>query len=197
MKIRESGMPDQVMWEGFFDVKSILSIMRIDHSVNDIADIGCGYGTFSIAAAKIVQGKVYAIDIDPAMIKETKTEAAKLHLDNIETVLRDFADDGTGLKSESVDYVMLFNILHAEEPEKLLQEAYRILKPKGRLGIIHWRFDASTPRGPSIDIRPRPEQCITWAKNAGFNSPRQHALPPYHYGIVLEKPSAYVADWNI
>ena len=31
---------------------------------------------------------------------------------------------GTGLEDECVDYVMLFNILHAEEPLKILGEAY-------------------------------------------------------------------------
>ena len=197
MKIRESGMPEETVWDRFFKPAVILSTLGLDESIRDVAEFGCGYGRFTIQAAKIISGKVYALDIEPKMIKATKRKAARNGLPNVETVLRDFDSDGSGLSDESIDYVMLFNILHAEQPGKLLQEAYRILKPKGRLGIIHWRFDASTPRGPSMDIRPRPEQCIAWAKNAGFNSPRQHALPPYHYGIVLEKPSAYVADWNI
>jgi len=53
--------------------------------------------------------------------------------------------EGSGLEDASVDYVMLFNILHAKEPKKLLKEAYRILKPGGKLGIIHWNYDSKPP----------------------------------------------------
>jgi ubiquinone/menaquinone biosynthesis C-methylase UbiE len=97
--------------------------------------------------------------------------------------------EGTGLENESVDYVMLFNILHIENPEALLEETHRILRPEGRLGIIHWNYDASTPRGPSMSIRPKPEQCIQWAMSARFRDPIRYALKPYHYGIVLKKGS--------
>jgi len=53
----------------------------------------------------------------------------------METVLRDFVHEGSGLEDKSVDYAMLFNILHAEKPEELLKETYRILKPEGKLGV--------------------------------------------------------------
>jgi ubiquinone/menaquinone biosynthesis C-methylase UbiE len=51
----------------------------------------------------------------------------------------------------------VFNILHAEKPEELLKESYRILKPDGKLSVIHWNYDPETPRGPPITIRPRTE----------------------------------------
>jgi len=187
MKVRESGMPEENMWGGFFSPEDTLKIMGINGRVRDIVDFGCGYGTFTIPVAKIVNGKVYAIDIEPEMIKETQRKAGENRLSNVETILRDFVSNGSGLKDKSVDYVMLFNILHAEKPEKLLKEAYRILRASGRLGIIHWNYDSTTPRGPSIDIRPKPEQCIKWAESVGFSSPERYDLKPYHYGIVMEK----------
>lgn len=187
MKGRESGMPGKEMWEEFFNPVEILSIMGIGNTVKDIAEFGCGYGTFTIPAAKSVQGTVYAIDIEKEMIVLTDREAARQNLHNIKTMLRDFMADGTGLKDESVEYVMLFNILHVDHPEILLKESFRILRPQGKLGIIHWNYDPSTPRGPSMDIRPKPEQCIEWAKRAGFIKPEQHDLKTYHYGIVLTK----------
>jgi ubiquinone/menaquinone biosynthesis C-methylase UbiE len=86
---------------------------------------------------------------------------------------------------------MLFNILHAENPVRILQEAYRVLSPLGKVGVIHWNFDPTTPRGPSMSIRPRPEQCQEWIKLAGFELTKPHInLPPYHYGLVGQKPQA-------
>src|SRR3989344_4892117 len=127
---------------------------------------------------------IKAFDIEPEMIEETKRKAEKRKLGNVETITRDFVSDGSGLENESVDYVMLFNILHLNNPEKLLREAYRILRRGGRLGIIHWNYDSTTPRGPPIEIRPNSEQCIEWARGAGFNHLIRYDLKPYHYGIV-------------
>jgi len=38
-----------------------------------------------------------------------------------------------------------------------------------------------------MDIRPKPENCIKWAENAGFSEAVRYDLKPYHYGIVLFK----------
>jgi ubiquinone/menaquinone biosynthesis C-methylase UbiE len=187
MKIRESGMPELEMWKKFFDPIKILTTLGLNKKIKDVAEFGCGYGTFTIPAAKIIKGIIYALDIEPEMIRITNKEAEKHNLNNVKTILCDFMTQGCGLSEESVDYVMLFNILHLEEPCALLTEAYKILKDKGKLGIIHWNYDTSTPRGPSMDIRPKQEQCIEWAKKVGFIKPKQFDLKPYHYGIVLSK----------
>lgn len=187
MKIRESGMPEREMWERFFDPRKILAMLGINKKTIDAAEFGCGYGTFTIPAAKIIKGKIYALDLEPDMICITREAAEQQGLNNIQTVLRDFMAKGSGLPDESVDYVMLFNILHLENPDVLLKEAYRILNKDGKLGIIHWNCDPATPRGPSMDIRPKPEQCIQWAKECGFVYSQQYDLKPYHYGITLRK----------
>lgn len=180
-------MPDKDIWERFFDPAEILKIMKLDKDVINAIEFGCGYGTFSIPAARIVKGTIYAIDIDPNMVALTQKAAEREKLNNIQVILRDFIDEGTGFDDESVDYAMLFNILHLENPQRLLREAWRNLKLGGTLGIIHWNYDPKTPRGPSFEIRPKPDQCIEWAKTVGFSSPKQLDLKPYHYGIVLKK----------
>lgn len=187
MKGRDSGMPHKEMWEGFFDPAQILAVMGLGADVTDAVEFGCGYGTFTIPAARMIRGIVHAIDIDAEMVAQTKEAAGKAGLKNVNAVLRDFVAEGTGLNNESVDYVMLFNILHVEDPGVLLREAWRVLRRGGKLGIIHWNYDASTPRGPCLDIRPKPEQCVAWASVAGFSAPVRHDLKPYHYGIVMRK----------
>jgi hypothetical protein len=85
---------------------------------------------------------------------------------------------------------LLFNILHCEEPLRFLREAVRVLRPTGCVGVIHWRYDPATPRGPNMEIRPRPEQITDWGSQAGLTV--SHAsvidLPPWHYGFRFRRP---------
>ncbi|OGG26213.1 methyltransferase type 11 [Candidatus Gottesmanbacteria bacterium RIFCSPLOWO2_01_FULL_39_12b] len=187
MKIKESGMPDREIWEGFFSPASILKTLQINKNIKDVVEFGCGYGTFTIPATQVIRGNLFAFDIEPEMVATTKKEALVKGVKNIKVIVRDLMADGTGLKPGIVDYVMLFNILHLDNPIILLHEANRILSNKGKIGIIHWNYDPSTPRGPSMDIRPKPEQCIELAYQAGFVNPKQFDLKPYHYGIVMSK----------
>ncbi len=188
VKARESGMPDEQMWDRFFDPVSVLKRLGIQNLTGSIVDMGCGYGTFTILAAQMNHGLVYALDIESEMIVAIQEKVSQAELDNVRAIQRDFMSLGTGLPDSSCEYVMLFNILHAEEPLKILKEARRILQPGGRVGIIHWIHDAATPRGPSLDIRPRPEQCISWLSEASFKTNgRILEFPPYHYGLVGQK----------
>lgn len=185
MKIRESGMPEETYWESFFNTQLILSKLQFDKTIFDAVEFGSGYGTFTIPAAKIIKGVLFALDIDSVMIERLNQRINVTQLSNINVLIRDFVNEGTGLADCSVDYVMLFNILHAENPISLLEESYRILKSNGKLGIIHWIYSETTPRGPSLDIRPKPEQCIQWAESAGFLITKPVlSFHPYHYGIL-------------
>ncbi len=189
MKIRDSGMPEESMWSDFFDVPFILGQMEVKSDLHIVADLGCGFGTFSIPAAKIVGGEVLAFDIDEEMIRQMQAKIDQQEIQNIKLYLGDFIDEGTGLSANSVDYVMIFNILHHNNPMQILNEVYRILKKKAMAGIIHWRSDVDTPRGPSLEIRPRPEECANLAEEAGFQLfKRPFIIEPYHYGFVIQKP---------
>ncbi len=192
MKTRESGMPDQPTWDTFFDPEATLRALGLRPTHRDVADFGCGYGTFSIPAAKVVTGIVHSFDIDPSMIAATRARAKAHGITNIRASLCDFISDGTGLRDASVDYAMLFNILHAENPDVLLREAWRILSSGGLLAIMHWNYDPTTPRGPSMSIRPKPGECREMAEKVGFElaGPESNALPPYHYGLIMSRPGS-------
>ncbi len=187
MKTRDSGMPDESMWATFFSPHEALVRLGLTQACGDVADFGCGYGTFAIPAARMVRGVVHALDIEPAMVEATARKAAEAGLGNVRATLRDFVAQGMGLPDASVDYAMLFNILHCEAPLQLLGEARRVLRPGGRLGVMHWNPDPATPRGPALAIRPRPEQCRAWAERVGFAllGDGRVDLPPYHFGLVM------------
>lgn len=189
-KGRESGMPDEANWRTFFNPDSV--VRRLDcGGVGDVVEFGCGYGTFTVAAAKLTEGTVYALDIDPDMIAVARHATVAAGLANVVAEMRDFVIDGCGRPDCSAVYALLFNILHIEAPVSLLREAYRVLVPGGRVGVIHWRRDPATPRGPTMEIRPAPEQCRSWAEDAGFRFVRYEDLPccPWHWGMVLERPT--------
>lgn len=189
MKVRDSGMPDEQMWQQFFDPESIVKSFGIDRGINDLVEFGCGYGTFTLAAARYVKGTVYAFDIEADLVALVQERSNNLGLQNVEACVRDFVKEGTGRPDNSIDAALLFNILHHEEPVALMAEARRILRPGAVLAVIHWNHDPATPRGPRLDIRPRPEQCLEWGKAAGFavQEMQYHDFPPYHYGLQFTK----------
>jgi SAM-dependent methyltransferase len=178
MKIRDSGMPDEQYWESLFDVPLILSRLAIGR-FHDVAELGCGYGTFSVPVAEAIRGTLYTFDIEPAMIVRTEERAGDLR---IVCDRRDIMEAGFGVE---VDAVLLFNILHCESPIRLLQHAANALRAGGEVLVIHWRYD-ETPRGPSLDIRPKPQQIAEWAQSAGLIAVGDAIdLPPWHYGLRL------------
>ncbi len=181
MKTRESGMPDEQMWPSFFSPAQTLTKLGLSSECRDAVDFDCGYDTFTIPAARVVRGTVHALDIETEMVAATTCKVAEAGLNNVRVERRDFVADG------SVDFAMLFYILHCGQPEVLLREAWRVLSPGGRLGIMHWNGDPTTPRGPSMDIRLKPEQCRIWAEQVGvrLRVPEVIDLPPYHFGLVM------------
>lgn len=190
MKYRESGMPDEQMWDSFFNPTQILSRLDINRNVNTLIDIGCGYGTFLIPVAKLVKGKVIGIDIENEMIETCNQKVIEYGAKNIVLLHGDISKEQTLKDLEQykgeIDYISLFNILHCEQPLDLLNAAYQILNNNGKIGVIHWKYE-NTPRGPSMEIRPTPETINGWALKSGFVLDKYVELPPYHYGLVFSK----------
>jgi SAM-dependent methyltransferase len=189
MKLRDSGMPEEEYWESLFDVPLILSALGIDFRTNDVAELGCGYGTFSIPVAKAIRRTLYTFDIEQDMLTRTAVRAEHAGLANVVVQHRDVMAQGFDVP-RPVDAVLLFNILHCEQPERLLGHAIEALKPGGKVLVIHWRCDRQTPRGPSLEIRPKPETIVAWAEATGrlVASGGVLDLPPWHFGLVFERP---------
>lgn len=188
MKGRESGMPVEDHWATFFDAEAAIAAMiGPSSSSGDIVEFGCGYGTFTLPAARRTTGVVTALDIEEDLVALVRRKAAEAGFTNIRAERRDFATAATGLVDGSQSHAMIYNLLHIEHPVALLAEVRRILGPGGSLSVMHWRSDIKTPRGPSLDIRPTPERCQAWMKEAGFPAIRTVDLSgccPFHFGLV-------------
>lgn len=191
MKGRESGMPDEDCWASFFGPDVAIDRLWGPSGVQgNVIELGCGYGTFTVPAARRTAGLVTALDIEPKMVEFVRQKAESFVLPNIRAEVRNFVANGTGVEDNSQAHAMIFNLLHLEQPVALLREAYRTLQDGGVLSVIHWRSDIPTPRGPSLAIRPTPEQCQAWMAEAGFRAIESVDLQsccPFHFGLLARR----------
>jgi ubiquinone/menaquinone biosynthesis C-methylase UbiE len=108
---------------------------------SNVLDFGAGSGSYSIPAAQLVgpTGKVYAADIHPLAINEIRKRADMKRIKNLHTI-RTACE--TELPNASIDVILLFYVLHDfKNPDSIIRELVRILKPKGILVVIDHKFD--------------------------------------------------------
>ena len=107
-----------------------------------VADFGCGVGFFVMEISKLVgkDGKVFAIDISRELLDSLKEKAIDSGMRNIYGILADLEKPGsTGLENESVDVVLMINLLYLiNKKDVVLAEAQRILKKGGKLVVMDW-----------------------------------------------------------
>lgn len=106
MRVRDSGMPDESYWECLVDAPLTVTRLGVGR-FTDVAELGCGYGTFTEPIARAIGGTFYAYDIDPTMVARTRDRVRGLP---VVCETRDVVAAGFGI---SVDAVLLFNILLA------------------------------------------------------------------------------------
>lgn len=118
-----------------FPPKSKLIELGIIGTGNHILDYGCGTGSYSIAAARLVgnSGRVYALDLQPLAIQRLEKFASKKRLKNVKTIHSDCA---TGLENDTIHVILLFDTFHdLNDPDGVLEELHRVLKLKGILCV--------------------------------------------------------------
>jgi precorrin-6B methylase 2 len=154
-----------------------------------VADVGAGVGYMTLRMAKRVgpSGKVYANDIQPEMLTELQSNAAKAKLSNIKTVL------GTGsdakLPAGQMDLILLVDVYHEfSQPQKMLQSLRESLKPDGRLVLLEYRKE-----DPSVPIRPEHKMSVQEVKieleAEGFRLDKViETLPRQHILVLTKKP---------
>jgi len=146
------------------------------------ADIGAGTGYFSARLSRMLpKGKVYAVDLEPDMVKYLGERAQREHLDNVVAV-QGKADDAA--LPEKVDLALLVDVYHhIEGREAYFRKLQASLVPAGRVAIIDFRMDSKD--GPPRATRIAPERVKSEMSAAGYSLAEEFAFLPNQYFLVF------------
>ena len=114
-----------------------------------VIDLGCGSGAFTTSVARVAgeQGRVYAVDIQPAMLQQLKRKLLKPENRDIRNIeLKEASAYELPFADESIDLVYMVTVL-MEIPDrgKALREIRRVLKPGGTLAVTEFLPDPDYP----------------------------------------------------
>jgi ubiquinone/menaquinone biosynthesis C-methylase UbiE len=150
-------------------------------------DIGAGSGYFAVRFARAVgpNGRVYAVDVSPDMVRHLNRRVRDEKLSNVVTVLSD--PDDPLLPDASVDrFVIVDTWHHVEDQPKYLAHMKRMLKPGGQ--VVHIDFQKrELPIGPPMEMKIARDDLVKQMQGAGFRLAAEHTFLPYQYFLVFSR----------
>jgi ubiquinone/menaquinone biosynthesis C-methylase UbiE len=142
-----------------------------------LVDLGCGRGGPGLWLAQARGARLIGVDFSAVAVQQATDRAVLFGLaERARFVVGDLA--ATGLADGAADAVVAIDALHvAADPTAAAREAWRLLRPGGRLVLTNWQ-----PRDP-VDPRLPTRMGIDWAQtlaSAGFAAVRVEARPEWH-----------------
>jgi len=190
-----TAMPDNAWWSALWpDPDGIVRKLGIEAGMT-VVDLCCGDGYFTAPLAALVSGKVYALDVDQAMLDQARSEVKRCGGSVTKWLCAD-ARDIAELVPHEIDFVLIANTFHGVPDKRALAESVvRVLKPRGCLAIVNWyplprerTTVLDEPRGPKTTMRMSPDEVRKVVEPAGLQFADLIELPPYHYGAIFRKP---------
>jgi len=147
-------------------------------------DLGSGTGTFSLRMLSCVgdKGTVYAVDDSDEMLARIKAKNPPPNLILVHADVR-----RTGLKNDIADFCLLASILHeVDQPADLVAEAFRLLKPGGRILDLDWKAELDSP-GPPQRRRLSQEKVENLLRELGFKNIKYMDWSRNYYIVRADK----------
>ena len=151
-----------------------------------VADIGAGTGymTFRIAP-NVLDGKVFAVDIQPEMLDIIDFFKKETKIDNVEPVLATATNPN--LPPESVDLALMVDAYHEfEYPKEVMEGVVKSLKPGGKAVLVEYRGE-----NPFISIKRlhkmTQKQVKKEMKAVGLTWKETKELLPEQHLMIFEK----------
>jgi len=151
-----------------------------------IADLGAGSGYFTLRLAEAVgkTGRVYAVDVNPDMVRHLNRRVRDLKVGNVATIL--CAPDDPLLADGSIDRFFICDTWHhIEGHAKYLALVKRMLKPGGQVIMVDFK-KAKTPVGPPMEIRIDRDDLVREMETNGFQLAAEHPFLEYQYFLVFK-----------
>lgn len=147
-----------------------------------VADLGAGTGYFAARLANMLpQGRIYAVDVEPDMVRFLGERAKREKLANLVAVAG--KPDNPRLP-QKVDLILLVDVYHhIEDRERYFRALGASLRPGGRIAIIDFKLDS--PQGPPPSARVAPAAVKAEMKAAGLALAAEHRFLPYQYYLVF------------
>ena len=152
-----------------------------------VADLGAGTGYFTFRLAPLVpDGLVYAVDIQPEMLRIIEERAEAEAVDNVAPVLGTVTSPG--LRPASTDLTLVVDSYHEfSHPAEMLAAIYEATRPGGRLVLVEYRAE-----DPDVPIRRLHKMTEAQARReveaAGFRFVENIGSLPQQHVLVFERP---------
>jgi len=171
------------------DCRMLLAALDVKPGMR-ICDLGCGNGFYTLELARRVgpKGIVYAVDIQPEMLRMLAERAADARLFNIRPVLGTVIDPR--VPAGAIDLVLCVDVYHEfSHPEEMLAHIRSSLAPGGRLVLAEFRGE-----DPAVPIKPLHKmtkaQIRAELEPAGFRVVGEFDRLPWQHLVFLEAQQA-------
>lgn len=149
-----------------------------------IADVGAGSGYFTMRLARHVGagGRVYAVDVNPDMIRHLHARIRDAGLLNVSPIL---APPDDPLLPQRVDRFLIVNVWHhVEDRAGYLAKMKSLLEPGGQVIMIDFH-KRDLPVGPPVAMKVARDDLVGQMTSNGFRLEREHTFLPYQYFLVF------------
>ncbi|MEZ4392933.1 MAG: class I SAM-dependent methyltransferase [Polyangiales bacterium] len=180
---------DAARWSAVFDAAERDAWQRPDEVIArlalapdaQVADLGAGTGYFSVRLARAApQGRVWAVDLEPDMVRFIDERARREGISNLRGVLATPTDARI---PDAVDVILVVDTHHHIDDRPAYYRALRAsLRPGGRVVIID--FTAESPSGPPAQFRLTPAQVDAELAEAGFARDGEAFMLPRQYMLT-------------
>ena len=173
---------DRAIWQ---KPDAVIQEMHLS-GTEKIADVGAGSGYFTFRFSQALpQGKVYAIDIEPEMLRHIHHKAMTEGVNNVE-VIKSTPDDPK--VPADVDLVFVCDVIHHVKDRELWLRKLAVQMKKGsQLVVIEFK-EGDLPQGPPAAVKIPKRKLIDMIIEHNFKLNRDKAdLLPYQEFLIFIK----------